>query len=139
MLQLNKLTGGKLQSHVVLLLEVSMTKLSKKKTDITFIDPATMQVRCTFNQCVDKFTIEGTEVKKLANGNEFTAGYHECVECGQRVKGRGDGRRAWANHVNRVLSGENEFYNAPRTPYVDPYEAAMAKFKAKKAAGQDNK
>ena len=139
MLLLNKSTGGKLLSHAVLLLEVSMTKLSKKKTDITFIDPATMQVRCTFNQCVDKFTIEGIEVKKLANGNEFTTAYHECSECGQRVKGRGDGKRAWKNHINRVASGENEFYNAPRELYVDPYEAAMAKFKAKKAAGQDNK
>jgi hypothetical protein len=114
-----------------------MSKMSKKKNDITFIDPVTMQVRCTFNQCVDKFTVEGTEIQKLPNGNEFVSGYHECSECGQRVKARGDSKRAVNLHRDRVLSGENEFYNAPREPYVDPYKAAMEKFKAKKAASKD--
>lgn len=121
-----------------------MVKLSKKKNDITFIDPVTMQARCTFNQCVDKFTIEGIEVQKLSNGNEFTSAYHECNECGQRVKGRGDGKRAWLNHVNRVASGENEFYGnkeeSPPKRYMSSYDEAMAKFKAKKAAAdKDNK
>ena len=88
-----------------------MAKLSKKKNDITFIDPVTMQVRCTFNQCIDKFTLQGMEVKNMPNGNEFTSAYHECNECGQRVKGKGDSKRAWHNHLDRVISGENTFYS----------------------------
>jgi hypothetical protein len=116
-----------------------MAKMSKKKTDITFIDPVTMQVRCTFNQCVDKFTIEGTEVKILPSGNEFTSAYHECNECGQKVKARGDGMRAYKNHLERVASGENKFYSAPQEPYVDPYKAAMEKYKAKKVENKDIK
>jgi len=111
-----------------------MTKMSKKKTDITFIDPTTMQVRCTFNQCVDKFTIEGMEIKQLPSGNEFTSAYHECNECGQRVKARGDGKRARHNHEDRVMSGENKYYGSSPalTPRLSPYEQAMAKYKAKK-------
>jgi hypothetical protein len=83
-----------------------MTKLSKRKDDISFIDPITMEVRCTFNQCVDKFTIEGNETVLTDNGNEFTAYYHACSECGQRVKGRGDGKKGWLKHLERVCSGE---------------------------------
>ena len=117
-------------------------KLSKRKSDISFIDPVTMQVRCTFNGCVDKFTVEGIEVQTLPNGNEFTTAYHECSECGQRIKARGDGKRAWKNHINRVASGKNEFYSPKAeqpTKYMSPYEQAMAKYKAKKSTSKDNK
>jgi hypothetical protein len=48
-------------------------KLSKKKDDIIFIDPKTMQPRCTFNQCVKKFTVEDYEVKTTHNGKEFVS------------------------------------------------------------------
>lgn len=120
-----------------------MAKLTKRKNDVTFIDPTTMQVRCTLNQCIDKFTIEGLEVQVLPNGNEFTTAYHECNECGQRVKARGDGKRAWKNHIERVASGKNKFYNREQDStsekWVDPYKKAMEKFKAKQAATKDKK
>jgi hypothetical protein len=70
-------------------------KMSKKKVDITFIDPKTMQPRCTFNQCVNKFTVEGYEVFTNDSGKEFVSAYHECNECGQRVKAKGDGSRGY--------------------------------------------
>ena len=83
-------------------------KLSKKKVDVSFIDPKTMQVRCTFNQCVDKFTIEGTETT-TSNGKTFVSAYHECNECGQRVKAKGDGKRAYAEWKRQRSIAENEF------------------------------
>ena len=88
-----------------------MTKLTTRKSDISFIDPKTMEVRCTFNQCVNKFTIEEYETIKKDNGNEFTSYYHKCSECGQRVRGRGDSRKGWFKHIERVVEGKNEFYN----------------------------
>jgi hypothetical protein len=84
-------------------------KMSKKKSDISFIDPQTMQVRCTFNGCVDKFTLEGFEVKILDNGKEFVSAYHECNQCGQRVKAKGDSKRAyqeWRARQDRALELE---------------------------------
>jgi hypothetical protein len=87
-------------------------KMSKKKVDVSFIDPTTMQVRCTFNGCVNKFTKEGFEVKILDSGKEFVSAYHECNECGQRVKAKGDGTRAyreWKDLQNRKL--ENELHD----------------------------
>jgi len=70
-------------------------KMSKKKVDVSFIDPQTMEVRCTFNQCVNKFTIEDYEVFVTDKGNEFVSAFHVCNECGQRVKAKGDSKRAY--------------------------------------------
>jgi hypothetical protein len=77
-----------------------MKKMSKKKVDVSFIDPKTMQVRCTFNQCVNKFTIEDFEVYTTDKGKEFVSAFHACNECGQRVKAQGDGRRAYQIWLN---------------------------------------
>jgi hypothetical protein len=84
-------------------------KMSKKKSDISFIDPQTMQVRCTFNGCVDKFTVEGYDVKILDSGKEFVSAYHACNECGQRVKAKGDstkGYREWLARQNHIADTE---------------------------------
>jgi hypothetical protein len=78
-----------------------MSKLSKKKVDVSFIDPMTMQVVCTFNQCYKKFTIEGTEVVTFDSGEEYVQGFHECTECGRRVKGKGDGSRGYKEQQAR--------------------------------------
>jgi hypothetical protein len=83
-----------------------MAKLSKKKEDVSFIDPVTMEVRCTFNQCHKKFTIEGSAEVISDNGNEYSVFYHECSECGQRVRGRGDSTKGWLRHLSRICSGE---------------------------------
>ena len=72
------------------------TKLKKQKNDITFIDPKTMQARCTFNGCIEKFTETGFEViKNEKSGNEYVSAFHFCNECGQRVKAQGDSSRAF--------------------------------------------
>jgi hypothetical protein len=86
-----------------------MSKLTKKKVDVSFIDPETMEVVCTFNQCYKKFTIEGTDVVTFPSGKEFVQGFHECNECGRRVKGKGDGRRAYKEHqLRKDVKLENE-------------------------------
>jgi len=86
-----------------------MSKLSKKKVDVSFIDPETMKVVCTFNQCYKKFTIEGTEVITFDSGKEFVQGFHECTECGRRVKGKGDGSRGYQEQKARKgAKEENE-------------------------------
>jgi hypothetical protein len=81
-------------------------KLSKKKDDIVFIDPKTMQSRCTFNQCVKKFTVEDYEVKILESGKEFVSAFHACNECGQRVKAKGDGTKGYQEWRRRKLQLE---------------------------------
>ena len=81
-------------------------KLSKKKDDIIFIDPKTMQPRCTFNQCVKKFTVEDYEVKTTHNGKEFVSYFHACNECGQRVKAKGDGTKGYQEWLKRRLQAE---------------------------------
>lgn len=81
-------------------------KLSKKKVDIVFIDPTTMQPRCSFNQCVNKFTVEDFEVKITDNGKEFVSAFHACNECGQRVKAKGDGRKGYEEWRRRKLQAE---------------------------------
>jgi len=49
-----------------------MGRLSKRKDDVKFINPDTMEVECTFNECANKFTNAGNE----------TGGY-KCTECGR--------------------------------------------------------
>ena len=70
-------------------------KMSKKKVDVSFIDPKTMQVVCTFNGCVDKFTEEDFEVIITDNGKEFVSYFHKCNECGRKAKAQGDGKKAY--------------------------------------------
>jgi hypothetical protein len=88
-------------------------KMSKKKVDVSFIDPKTMEVRCTFNQCVDKFTVEDFEVFTTDKGKDFVSAFHACNECGQRVKAKGDGSRAYQKWLD-VQSAKD-----PAT--LDPY------------------
>jgi len=81
--------------------------MSKKDVDISFIDPETMEVRCTFNQCVDKFTLEDFEVHTTENGKEFVSAFRVCEECGQRMKAKGDNRRAYKKWLE--LMAEKDF------------------------------
>ena len=81
-------------------------KLSKKKDDIVFIDPKTMQPRCSFNQCIKKFTIEDYEVKILYSGKQFVSAFHACNECGQRVKAKGDSKKGYEEWLRRKLQEE---------------------------------
>ncbi len=79
------------------------TKLTKKKNDISFIDPVTMEVVCTYNQCYQKFTIEEFEIVPMPSGKEFVKAYHKCNECGRTIKGKGDSSRAYGLFMERLV------------------------------------
>lgn len=80
--------------------------LSKKKNDISFIDPETGKVLCTFNQCRAKFVEASDEVVKTPNWSPtpivHTAHYHQCKECGRQVRGRGDSRKSVSSYYDGV-------------------------------------
>lgn len=65
-------------------------KFSKKKIDVSYIDPKTGKVLCTFNQCRDKFTVEGHEIMKDEYDEEKHIFYHACVDCGRKEQTRTD-------------------------------------------------
>lgn len=89
--------------------EIIVSKLSKKKVDVSFCDPITFEVVCTFNQCVDKFTIEGTEeITKYPNWKNggsvtFSQSYHQCSECGRKVVGRTDKANTYKSYMDGIL------------------------------------
>lgn len=84
-----------------------MHKMSKKDVDIRFIDPETMEVRCTFNQCVDKFTLEDFEVYTTDNGKTFVSAFRACEECGRRMKAKGDNIKGYEKWLQ--LMSEKDF------------------------------
>lgn len=65
-------------------------RLLKKKVDISYIDPKTGKVVCTFNQCRHKFTVEGFEIVKNEYDEEKHFFFHACVDCGRREQTRAD-------------------------------------------------
>lgn len=78
-------------------------KMSKKKNDISFLDPVTMEVVCTFNGCVDKFTDEDYEVYPKKDGKEFVQAFHVCKECGRRAKANGDGKKGYQKWIDMQI------------------------------------
>jgi hypothetical protein len=89
-----------------------MSKLKKLKVDITYIDPKTMEKVCSFNECIDKFTIEGEETIKSPKGPlyDYVVCYHECSQCGRRERLRGDKSKAYKLKMTRMpglVVGEN--------------------------------
>lgn len=105
-------------------------KLSKKKEDITFIDPVTMTAKCTFNQCVDKFTVEDFEVKEL-DGKTFVSAFHACEECGQRIKAKGDGKKGYAKWVEVMREKDPETLPPHVRMLVDFAEHNLSNYKRK--------
>ena len=71
-------------------------KLKPLVPDLDFIDPITFKKVCSFNQCLDKFTIMGIEqvVKfpKFLDGKPLAMDkhYHECNECGRKHRSKRD-------------------------------------------------
>lgn len=97
-----------------------ITKLSKKKVDISFLDPETMQVVCTFNGCVDKFTKEDYEVYTTKNNKELVKVFHVCEECGRRVQGRGDAKKSYLKWL--------ELQQAKGLENLDPETRVLVEF-----------
>ena len=73
--------------------------LSKKTNDISYINPQTGEVECTFNECRLKFKpgycTNSASPKWSENSGkrrtfEFVEYFHECNECGRRQRGNTD-------------------------------------------------
>ena len=88
-------------------------QLSKLKVDIDYIDPKTMQKVCSFNQCIDKFTIEDqqeiTTYPKWKNGLPLVkiSYFHTCSECGRKHKSRADKTKSVKSFYEAVAGGGN--------------------------------
>ena len=65
-----------------------LKKLPKNKADVKFINPETMEVECTYNQCFEKFVEAEEYVIKTPNWNDYKPikhknYFHKCTECGR--------------------------------------------------------
>lgn len=86
--------------------KLKAAKLSKKKNDVIYIDPITMQRVCSFNECIDKFTKEGTEVIKSPKGSmyDYVVCYHECTQCSRRERGREDKKKGYKTKMENMFT-----------------------------------
>jgi len=84
-----------------------MRKMAKKDIDIKFIDPETMEVCCTFNHCVDKFTLDDFEVRKGYKADVVVTAFRVCEECGRRVKAKGDDKKEYEKWLQ--IMSEKDF------------------------------
>ena len=70
--------------------------LSKKKNDISYINPTTGETDCMFNECRLKFKpaydVNSISPQKHNKGMtyEFAEYFHECTDCGRRQRGNTD-------------------------------------------------
>jgi len=83
-------------------------KLSKKKNDVIYIDPITMEKVCSFNECINKFTKEGTNTIKSTKGSlyDYVVCYHECTQCGRRVQSRADRSKGFHLKMDNMFTRE---------------------------------
>jgi len=89
--------------------KIKVKKLSKRKNDVIYIDPVTMEKVCSFNECVDKFTIEGIETITSPKGSmyDYVVCYHECTQCSRRERTKADRSKGYK------IKMENLFTRAP--------------------------
>jgi hypothetical protein len=87
--------------------------LGPRKTDVSYIDPTTMEVKCTFNGCCSKFNPKHSVSTKSPQWSKKTQDsapttytyvdyYHECSDCGRK-----------------------EYISADQTLSISSYEAAI--------------
>ena len=117
-----------------------MTLKYKLKRDIKFFDPETMESKCTFNGCHDKFEEKTRFTIKTPAWNKyspvkFLTHYHQCTEPGCKIK-----------HSNR-LDKANSFrsyegdgvYGRKYTLTLEENKAALEKIKKLYAMTRDPK
>ena len=87
-----------------------MKPLKKLNPDVSYIDPLTMKVVCTFNGCIEKFTIQKSdEVRKVFewSGDREVVWqnyYHACKECNRTISTKEDKKRSMMDFMaNRGL------------------------------------
>jgi len=85
--------------------------MSKKNTnnDISFINPDTFEVDCTYNGCSDKFEIKTTEITKQHTPNKaqarvivYNEQYRMCSECGRKLRLKIDDRTTISNRMTAI-------------------------------------
>lgn len=84
-----------------------MARIKPLKEDVVFINPENGEVECTFNTCVENFTIKGEEERLItdywADGTPVPYKFHfrKCDKCGRVVVTDADKKR---NKKNRELA-----------------------------------
>jgi len=95
-------------------------KLSYLKVDIDYIDPVTMEKVCSFNQCIDKFTVESQEeittYPRWKDGLPLvkTSYFHACSDCGRKHKSRADKIKSTSSFYEAAAGGGNELNKMER-------------------------
>ncbi len=91
--------------------------LKKKpaKDDVRFIDPVTMQVKCSYNQCYQKFVESSRIGVKTPLWRDYhpvksTTYFHKCSECGMSFSSNEDKSKSSRDYH------ENQFKNHVLTP-----------------------
>ena len=96
---------------------MSLKKLPKNKADVKFINPETMEVECTYNQCFTKFIESKEFVIKTPSWNDYkpikhTSYFHKCTECG----------RSYASSEDKGKSIRDYEINGSRDPQLTANE-----------------
>jgi hypothetical protein len=95
-------------------------KLSYLKVDIDYIDPVTMEKVCSFNQCIDKFTVELQEeittYPRWKDGLPLvkTSYFHACSDCGRKHKSRTDKTKSVNSFYEAAAGGGSELNKMER-------------------------
>jgi len=97
--------------------------LSKRKNDVKFFNLETGEVVCTFNQCLHKFTIIGSEditrtpIVGVDDNDKFIRTevvsktyFHQCKECGRKVSDKTDKKKSYHsyrdNKMEKIVSNK---------------------------------
>ena len=81
-------------------------KLSKKKNDIKIIRFVEgVEVSCSFNQCIDKFSPSSHDITRTPNWNgkkpiTSKTFFWKCSECGTKINAKGDRTKSYYSYVN---------------------------------------
>ena len=84
-------------------------KKKSEKDDVRFIDPVTMQVRCSYNQCYQKFVESSRpDIKTPFWGGTYrpiksTVYFHKCSECGMSFSSNEDKSRSILDYNNNLF------------------------------------
>lgn len=88
---------------------MALKKLPKNKADIRFINPETMEVECTYNQCFQKFIEDEEYVIKTPSWNEYKPikhknFFHKCPDCGRSYSSSEDKGKSIKDYESNLSS-----------------------------------
>lgn len=87
-----------------------LKKLPKNKDDVKFINPETMEVECTYNQCFEKFVEAEEYLIKTPGWNDYNPikhknFFHKCIECGRSYANSEDKGKSIRNYESSITNG----------------------------------